>query len=189
MDLEVARADRRLDAVAVAAGLLEDARDRRLAGPEEAEHAPARRLVAPAPAARGSVEGAWPEPLQLARRPGQDHDGARPAWHDEPRRRARQADRLAPAGSVACLVTPTAKSAYGRRGARPPCARCLRSPSRAPDRRRARRRRCARASPPCGRRASVRDRPRRRRDPLRGRASTRLRARTDRLRRSRSSTA
>ena len=83
VDLEAARADRHLEPVAVAAGLLEGLRDLRLAGAEEAQRPPQRRRAPVEHAAHvGGFERPRPEPLQLRRRPGQ-HDHRRPVRVDD----------------------------------------------------------------------------------------------------------
>ena len=64
MDLEVTRADRRLDALGLSPGLGERARDLRLAGTEEAEDAMLRRLRSREHAAnRCRLECTRPQPL------------------------------------------------------------------------------------------------------------------------------
>ena len=157
MDLEVARADRRLHPVAVAARVGERLRHRRLARAEEAQHAPPRRPrpLQHAPHRLG-LERARPQPPELRRRPRQHDDGG-PAGleHDARARCPRARARSPPPGSVACLRTPCSKSAYGRRSrsatARETAPISLWSPSSThraggpPPARRAR---------PCGRRAS-----------------------------------
>ena len=95
VDLELARADRDLDAVAVSAGFLERAGDRRLADAEQAEDAAlGRRRPCEQFPHRLARERVRPEPLQLGRRPGQDDDDApvRRA-EDKARRGSREADR------------------------------------------------------------------------------------------------
>ncbi len=83
MDLEAAGADRHLEPAAVSAGLLEGLRDLRLAGAEEAQGPPQRRRAPVEHAAHvGGFERAWPEPLQLRRRPRQ-HDHGRPVRVDD----------------------------------------------------------------------------------------------------------
>ena len=63
----------------------------------------------------GSVSSAArPEPLQLARRPRKHDDRRARRLEHEAGRRAREPEDVAPSGSVACFVTPCAKSAYGR---------------------------------------------------------------------------
>ena len=94
MDLELARADGRLDPVPVAARLLERSRHGRLAHAEEPQHAPSRRSrpLQQLPH-RLAGQRVRPEPPQLARRAGQDdHDAARRRPEDESRSRAREAD-------------------------------------------------------------------------------------------------
>ena len=108
VDLEVARADRRLDAVAVAARLGERPRHRRLARAVEPEHAaPGRPHPREHALHRLGRERVRPQPLQLARR-------ARAARPRRSRRcRGRRPGAVparpienAPSGSVACFVTP-----------------------------------------------------------------------------------
>ena len=95
VDLELARADRHLDAVAVSPGLFERAGDRGLAQTEQAEDAAVRRRrprqKLPNRLARERVR---PEPLQLGRRSGQDDDDASVrSAEDEARRGSGEADR------------------------------------------------------------------------------------------------
>ncbi len=114
MDLEVARADRGLDAVGLAARVRERARDLRLARAEEPEDAVLRRLRPRQHAPhRLGLERARPQPLQLAggARAGRSRPSSRP--------RAR-----APARSRRARATPP------RRGSSPACARRARSPRR-----------------------------------------------------------
>ena len=59
MDLELARADRRLDAVTVAAGLLERSRDGRLADAEQPQHAPSGRPRPRSSSRIGSLSSAF----------------------------------------------------------------------------------------------------------------------------------
>ena len=117
VDLEVAGADRHLDAVPVAPRLGERRRDGRLAGAEEAQDA-AARARSPASSTRAErrrLERARPEPLQLAGRPGQhDDDASLPLSRTRPGAVPAMPSTIAPSGSVACLRTPAAKSAYGR---------------------------------------------------------------------------
>ena len=174
MDLEVARADRRLDPVAVAAGLGERTRHGRLADAVEAEHPPAGGRRAREHRLNGLArDGRRPEPAQLARRAGHHDVDAALAR----RRRARAPCRRFP--------TTTAPVGHGRllRDAgrevpvrpveplRDPPRDPLDARSRAPDRRAAALRRPVRRARPCGRRASGRGRRRRgrcRRPPRRG---------------------
>ena len=84
VDLEVARADRRLHPVSVAARLGERLRDRRLADAEEAQRPPARRLRAREQRAeRVRLERVRPEPLQLGGRAREHDDDAPLAVRDE----------------------------------------------------------------------------------------------------------
>ena len=107
MDLEVAGADRRLDAVAVAARLGERLRDRRLAGAEEAQHA-ARRAAARARAARwtgsrlerarpqrAAAPAAGPGSTTTTRPPRVEHEAGRGAGEAERERALRQRRLLA----------------------------------------------------------------------------------------------
>ena len=116
MDLEVAGADRHLEPVAVATRLLERLRDLRLAGPEEAQ-ACAAAAACPRSSTRrtASVSSAFGQSRCSSRgRPGQDDD-RRPVRVDhEAGRGAGEPEDAAPSGTVACLRTPCAKSAYGR---------------------------------------------------------------------------
>ena len=132
MDLEVAGADRRLDAVAVAARVGERRRDRRLARAEEA-----KRRVDPAVARREhrlqrrARERGRPEPAQLAGRAREHDDDARRRPPRRARRRACRADHVGTLGDRGLLRTPAAKSAYGRRSRSATCARSPRSGARA----------------------------------------------------------
>ena len=91
MDLEVARADRRLDSVSVAARVREGLRDRGLAGAEEAEEPDVRLLRPCQHAAHGlRLDRLVPQPLQLARRAGQHDDDARSRLEHETGRRPRK---------------------------------------------------------------------------------------------------
>jgi hypothetical protein len=84
MDLEVARADRRLHSVAVPAGVGERLRNGRLARPEEAQQTPfGRRRARKDAAYRLRLDGAGPEPLQLARGSRQHDDDALPRFEHE----------------------------------------------------------------------------------------------------------
>ena len=117
VDLEVARADRRLDAVAVAAGVGERLRHRGLARAEEPEHpALGRRRAAEHAPHRLALERARPQPPQLPRRAGQHDDDARARCRARARAPCRRSRATtAPSGSVACFVTPRRSRAYGRR--------------------------------------------------------------------------
>ena len=87
VDLEVAGADRRLHAVAVAACLGQRPRDGGLARTEEAEDAPAGRRRPREDALHGVArDGRRPEPLQLARRPREHDEDARAVVEHETRR-------------------------------------------------------------------------------------------------------
>ena len=176
MDLEVARADRRLDPVAVAAGVRERLRDGRLARAVEPQHAAlGRRRAARAPAGTArDVDRPRPEPLQLARRAGQDDDDAARPCRARARARCRRGRaRARPrAASPACgrpSRSPRTGAAAARRTVREICS--ISRSSVAVDAR-ARARRPARRARPCGRRASARGRRRRgRRRPRSPRAS------------------
>ena len=116
MDLEVAGADRRLDAVPVAAGLVERPRDRRLADAEEAEHASAaaaRRARARAAPARSRGR------CGQSRRSSPGGPGRTttrsPSCRGRAGRRAGEPERDRALGQRRLLATPAAKSAYGRR--------------------------------------------------------------------------
>ena len=116
VDLEAAGADRHLEPVAVAAGLLEGLRDLRLAGAEEAQRPPQRRRAPVEHAAHvGGLERARPEPLQLRRRPGQ-HDHRRPVCvDDEAGRRAGEAeDRRRPRARSPAWSPPPRSPRTGR---------------------------------------------------------------------------
>ena len=93
VDLELARADGRRDAVALAPALLERPRDLGLARAVEAQHAPFgfTRAREHRPH-RLRLERPRPEPLQLARRPGQHDDRATLGLEHERRRRAGDPD-------------------------------------------------------------------------------------------------
>ena len=191
VDLELARADGRRHAVALAPALGERPRDLGLARPVEAQHAPfgftrAREHVAH----RLRLERARPEPLQLARRPGQHDDRAALGLEHERRRRAGDPDDQRALRQRRLLA-----HALGEVGVRPleplgdrPGDRLdLRlQPLR---RRRARARPHARRARPSGRRASARGRPRRSRDRPRAPRAALSRARPGRRRRSRSARA
>ena len=93
MDLEVARADRRLDAVAVAPGLRERTCHGRLADAVEAEHPPAGRRRAREHGLHGLAgDGRRPEPAQLAGRAGHHDVDAALTRDDEPGSGARDPD-------------------------------------------------------------------------------------------------
>ncbi len=99
VDLEVPRADRRLDTVSVAPRLGERPRHRRLAQPVEAEHAPARRDGPLQHALHGlALDSTRPEPLQLTRRPGQDDDRRPPRCRARARAPCRRHRGHAPLG-------------------------------------------------------------------------------------------
>jgi len=94
VDLEVARADRHFRTLAVPSALVERARHRRLARPEEAKHAMAARPSALYEATEGLVgEDVRPQATQLARRPGQRHDHAPVPLEEKRRRGAGEAER------------------------------------------------------------------------------------------------
>ena len=63
---------------------------------------------------RLGLERAGPQPLQLAGRAGQHNDGRPPLLRTKPGAVPARPIEVAPSGSVACLRTPCAKSAYGR---------------------------------------------------------------------------
>ena len=163
VELEVARADRHVDPVAVAARGGERLRDRRLRDAVEPEHAACGRLrPLEQPAQRLGLEHARPELLQLARRPRaarRRRSRPRRARPPAPCRRGRPRARR-PAASPAC-VTPSAKSVYGRlRRVGDPARELLdRRPELLLDVQPDAGRR-ARAARSCGRRASGRGRPR-----------------------------
>ena len=95
MDLEVPRADRRLDAVPVPACLREGLGDGGLARAEEAEHPPPRGTVE----ARTACIGALATAAGHRRRsspggPGQNDEHAAVRGDDQPRRRSRDADHV-----------------------------------------------------------------------------------------------
>ena len=140
MDLELARADRRLDAVPVPpasasawatadSGVPKKRSEtlaRRCALEDPVARAPSRARAATAAAAPAAVPaGSRPRrAVRLSTRPG-----AVPARPSE----------MPPSGSVACLRTPVVKSVYGLPGAPRSSARRPRSHARAPRRGRARR--------------------------------------------------
>ena len=117
MDLEVARADRRDDAVPVAPGLRERLRDRRLAGAVEPEHSPRAGCRARSSTRRsGSVSRARGHSCcSSAGGPGRTTTGARPVSRTNPGAVPTRPRESAPSGSVACFRTPGSKSVYGRR--------------------------------------------------------------------------
>ena len=97
VDLEVARADRRLDAVAVASSVRERLRHRRLARAEEAQQPPLRR-----PRPRAARAARAPPRARLAHRaaaapaggPGSTTTTASPLLEHEPRRRPGEPERV-----------------------------------------------------------------------------------------------
>ena len=126
VDLELARADRRLHPVPVAAGVGERLRHRRLARAVEAQHTASRAAGrAPAPAARGSVSSALGQSrCSSDGGPGRTTTAPWPVSSTIPGAVPARPSEIAPAGKVACLRTPGSKSAYGRgSAARRPCAR------------------------------------------------------------------
>ena len=194
MDLEVAGADRHLEPVAVAARLL------RTPAPPATRRGRRSEACAAAAACRGRARAAPARPrapsarAAAARRagPGSTTTGVPCASTTRPGAVPASPRQIAPAGSVACLRTPSAKSAYGR------FSRSATSAGEALDLRlELRRRRRARARRPCAddldgavvvRRA--RARPSTRRDPpTRAPRAAPPRARRDRRRRSRSAPA
>jgi hypothetical protein len=99
VDLEVARADRRLDAVAVSSGVRKRLRDGRLARAEEPKSAQLGRLCQREHALdRLGLERSRPQPLELAGRPRQDDDHALAALEHEPGRGSREAKRQGSVG-------------------------------------------------------------------------------------------
>ena len=105
VDLELARADRRLDPVAVASRVRKRLRDGRLGRSEEAQHLPTkRRRPLQDPAHDVGLERARPQPAELARRPGQHHHRARAHLEDEPRRSPREPERHRPLGQGRLLA-------------------------------------------------------------------------------------
>ena len=168
VDLEVARADRRLDAVAVAAGLLERARDRRLARRRRSRSTRRPGGRARASSRRtGSVSSARGHSRCSSRGgPGQDDDDAVAACSStSPGAVPGEAERDGALRQRRLLRRrrPRSRRTAGRsRSAMPARDRLdLRLERLVDDERAARRR--ARAARPCGRRASGRARPRRRR--------------------------
>ena len=168
MDLEVARADRRLDArlrprPPPRAPARPPTRWRRRSAARAARAAAARSSTPPH---RLRLERARPQPLQLARAgPGDRRRPPRRVSSTSPGAVPASPSERAPSGSDACFTTPRSNSAYGRRSrsairretASISLAQRLvddEAPLRPP----------ARAARPCGRRASGRGRPRRRRD-------------------------
>ena len=165
MDLEVARADRHLHPVAVAARLGERAGDRRLADAEEAHDAAAGRPAAreqrartrSVSSARGhsrcSSDGGPGRTTTTCPSPCGDHEAGSGA---------REPERDRAVGDRRLLRHARARSPRSRAAAAPPPrARPPRSAPRAPRRRAARRRAPSPPSRRCGRRASGRARPRR----------------------------
>ncbi len=99
VDLEVACADRRDDAVAVPARVRERARDRRLADAEEAQHtALGHPRARQHPPHRLGGQHVRPQALQLGRRPGQRGGDRVARLEDDRRSSSRQADRDAAVG-------------------------------------------------------------------------------------------
>ncbi len=95
VDLEVTRADRRLDAVTVAARVGECLRDRGLADAVEPQDAPLwRRGALEHLRERRRGDRAWPEALELPGRPGQDDDDAAARVENDAGGGARNAERL-----------------------------------------------------------------------------------------------
>ena len=129
MDLEVAGADRRLDAVAVAAHVRERLRHGRLGRAEEAEHARPRRGARQHTPHGRRLQSARPQPAQLAGRAGHHDDDAPVRVDDEARRGSGGPEHVAPSGSRRLLAHALREvrvrpSAGGRRGR----ARSPRSP-------------------------------------------------------------
>ena len=167
MDLEVARADRRLDPVAVAARLRERLRrppTRTTPKKRSTRRSGVRRAPSSAPQ-RLRLERDRPElPAARAAGPGSvDGDAASPRSSTSAGAVPASPTTTAPSGTSACLRTPGCE--LGVRPAQPLRDRSAsgpRSAPRAPGRGRAAGRPRARAARPCGRRGSGRARPRRR---------------------------
>ena len=124
MDLELARADRHLHPVAVAARLGECLRDQRLAHSVEPQHATRRlRRAREDSLHRLRRDRPWPQLLQLAGRPRQDDDDARARVEHDARGRAGDAERERSLGE-SCLLADS-RSEVGVGAAHP-----LREPAR-----------------------------------------------------------
>ena len=110
VDLEVARADRGLDTVPVAAGLGEGLRHRRLARSVEPKNpALGLRRARERPPERLRVDRPRPEALQLTGRARQDDDDARAGVQDDPWRGTGDAERERTAGQRRLLADPVGK--------------------------------------------------------------------------------
>ena len=116
MDLEVARADRHLEPVAVAAGLAgtparpATRRGRRSEACAAAAAGRRRAHAGRAPSRARSARAAAARPAG----PGRTTTGVPSASTTSPGAVPASPSEIAPSGSVACLRTPSAKSAYGR---------------------------------------------------------------------------
>ena len=114
MDLEVAGANGDVEAVAVAACLVQRPGDRRLADAVEAKRPPfAEARALEDVADRLGLERSRPKPLELPGRAGEHDHGRAPVFSTKPGAVPARPIDIAPSGSVACLRTPCAKSAYG----------------------------------------------------------------------------
>ena len=99
VDLEVARADRRLHPISVAPRLREGLGDRGLAGAEEPEDAAARRARRREDGLhRRACDGRGPQPAELARRPREHDEHAAVRGDDEARSRPGDADHVGAVG-------------------------------------------------------------------------------------------
>ena len=188
VDLELARADRHVHSVALAAGGRECLRHGGLRRAEEPQHAMlSRRRALEDPSHRLGLERAGPQALELARRTGQDDDDAPFRVEDDSRRGSGESERDARlrAASPACARRSRTPCTSARGASRSP-ARSPRSGARAPRPGRAAGLRRAPRARRCDRRASGRARPRRGRDPPRSLGRTRSRDPRRDLRRSRS---
>ena len=116
VQLEVARADRHLDPVAVAARRGERLRDRRLRDAVEPQHRAARaraRARATGAAARSRARAARASAARAAARAARRRRSS-PTSSTTAGAVPTSPTDSAPSGSVACLRTPCAKSVYGR---------------------------------------------------------------------------
>ena len=114
VDLEVAGADGHVEAIAVAARLVQRPGDRRLAHAVERSVLRSRWRARSSTARTGaSVQRGRPQPLELARGAREHDHGRALCLSTNPGAVPARPMEIAPSGSVACFRTPCAKSAYG----------------------------------------------------------------------------